>query len=77
MSFGLMGTNGTDATIVIDFDDNKTALTAGLEDSDTIKVITHLYDLNHKEVDFNYEDLKLKCHWEWFKSLGTEKVIIE
>ena len=65
MSFGLMGTNGTDATIVIDFEDNKSALTAGLANAETLKVIAHLYDFNHNEVDFNDSDLNLTCHWEW------------
>ena len=77
MSFGLMGTNGTDATIVIDFEDNKSALTAGLANAETLKVIAHLYDFNHNEVDFNDSDLNLTCHWEWSQSLGTDKVIIE
>ena len=77
MSFGLMGTNGTDATVVIDFEDNKSALTAGLANAETLKVIAHLYDFNHNEVDFNDSDLNLTCHWEWSQSLGTDKVIIE
>lgn len=77
MSFGLMGTNGTDATIVIDFEENKSALTAGLVDAEALKVVAHLYDFNHNEVDFNNIGLNLICHWEWSQSLGTDKVTIE
>ena len=77
MSFGLMGTNGTDATIVIDFEENKSALTAGLVEAEALKVVAHLYDFNHNEVDFNNIGLNLICHWEWSQSLGTDKVTIE
>jgi hypothetical protein len=73
MSFGLMGTNGTDATLVIDFDDNKTALTAILARDennnpilDKLDLTAHLYDFNHKEVDFNDLDLDLECEWKWY-----------
>lgn len=73
MSFGLMGTNGTDATLVIDFDDNKTALTAILARDennnpilDKLDLTAHLYDFNHKEVDFNDLDLELECEWKWY-----------
>ena len=73
LSFGLMGTNGTDATLVIDFDDNKTALTAilakdaqGKKIPDTLSITAHLYDFNHKEVDFNDLGLELECEWEWY-----------
>lgn len=64
LTFGIMGTNGTDATVVIDFDNNKTALTADL-DNETLKVTAHLYDSNHNEVDFNNTDLGLSCEWSW------------
>lgn len=77
MSFGLMGTNGTDASLVIDFDDNKTALTAilakdnqGKPMADTLRITAHLYDFNHKEVDFNQlgDDGKpmFQCEWKWY-----------
>lgn len=64
LSFGLMGTNGTDATVVIDFDNNKTALIAN-EKNETLKVTAHLYDSSHNEVDFNNLDLNLSCQWSW------------
>lgn len=62
-SFGLMGTNGTDATLVIDFNNNITALTANEEE--TVKVSARLYDNNHNEVDFYNNDLNLQCEWKW------------
>lgn len=73
-TFGLMGTNGTDATVVIDFDDNKVALTAdtpvdeetGNDLGEALSLTAHLYDFTHKEVDFKNKDLNLSCEWSWF-----------
>lgn len=73
-TFGLMGTNGTDATVVIDFDDNKVALTAdtpidketGKDLGEALSLTAHLYDSTHKEVDFYNESLNLSCEWSWF-----------
>ena len=73
-TFGLMGTNGTDATVVIDFDNNKVALTAdtpvdeetGNDLGEALSLTAHLYDFTHKEVDFKNEDLNLSCEWSWF-----------
>ena len=65
LTFGIMGTNGTDATVVIDFDNNKTALTANL-DSETLKVTAHLYDSSHKEIDFqDVTNKNIECYWSW------------
>lgn len=65
LTFGIMGTNGTDATVVIDFNNNKTALTADWE-SEALKVTAHLYDSTHTEIDFNDTTLKtLSCEWTW------------
>ena len=64
-TFGLMGTNGTDATVVIDFDDNKVALTANK--SEALSITAHLYDSAHKEIDLNNKDLNLSCEWSWYK----------
>ena len=63
-SFGLRGTTGTDATLVIDFDNNKTALTADLV-SDELKLTAHLYDSTYNEIDFNDLSLGLECIWSW------------
>ena len=65
LTFGLMGTNGTDATIVIDFDNNKTALTANMS-SETLRVTAHLYDSSHREIDFQDTTSKeYQCYWSW------------
>ena len=65
LTFGIMGTNGTDATIVIDFDNNKTALTAN-DTEDLLKVTAHLYDSSHREIDFHDETNKnIRCYWSW------------
>lgn len=70
--FGIMGTNGTDATVVIDFNNNKTALTATLDVDEkgqligeSLKVTARLYDQTHNEWDFNNSDLGIDCKWEW------------
>ncbi len=64
-TFGLMGTNGTDATVVIDFDDNKVALTADRDEALSLRA--HLYDSTHKEIDLNNKDLNISCEWSWYK----------
>lgn len=67
-SFGLMGTTGTDATVVIDFENNKTALTAD-SSSETLNAAVHLYDSSYNELDFNNTDLieqGLSCEWSWY-----------
>jgi hypothetical protein len=63
LSFGLMGTNGTDATLTIDFNNNVSALTADV--AEAVKITARLYDNNHNEVDFNNESLNLECEWSW------------
>lgn len=76
LTFGIMGTNGTDATLVIDFNNNKTALTAS-EEKEAFKVTAHLYDFNHEEVDFNNAGLNLTCEWSWlyYKEFTSEQEI--
>lgn len=74
-NFGLMGTNGTDATLVINFDNNQVALTSG-QKVEGFKITAHLYDYNHKEVDFNDESLGLECEWSWYKQYPTNHNII-
>lgn len=69
-NFGLMGTNGTDATLVINFDNNQVALTSG-QKVEGFKITAHLYDYNHREVDFNDESLGLECEWSWYKQYPT------
>lgn len=64
-TFGLMGTNGTDATVVIDFEDNKVALTADRDEALSLRA--HLYDSTHKEIDLNNKDLNISCEWSWYK----------
>lgn len=62
--FGIMGTNGTDATVVIDFNNNRTALTADAAE-ESLKITARLYDSTHNEWDFNNTDLNIQCKWEW------------
>ena len=60
--------------VVIDFDDNKVALTAdtpideetGNDLGEALSLTAHLYDSTHKEIDFYNESLNLSCEWSWF-----------
>lgn len=66
-SFGLMGTNGTDVTLVVDFDNNVSALTA--DTNETVSLTARLFDQAHNEVDLNdttkYQNVKVA--WSWYK----------
>ena len=80
LSFGLMGTNGTDATLTIDFNNNVSALTADV--AEAVKITARLYDNNHNEVDFNNESLNLECEWTWayyhqFSNADEEKFLTD
>ena len=79
-TFGLMGTNGTDATIVIDFDNNKTALTANVE-NETLKVVANLYGADHKRIPLEnkteYPNVKVIWSWDRYKVYDNQDVIIE
>ena len=48
LTFGVAGTTGTDATLVLDFDNGITAMTIG--DTDAITVTARLYDYENNEV---------------------------
>lgn len=63
MTFGAAGTAGTDCTLVLDFEDGKTAITLGNHDL-PITVTARLYDNENKEVDLSSltsEDII----WSW------------
>lgn len=73
-SFGLIGTNGTDVTLVIDFDNNRTALNANAE-KEIVSLTAHLYDYNHQEIRF--EDYpEVTCTWTWKYNIGKEEIQI-
>ena len=62
-TFGLMGTNGTDAKLVINFVD-KAEQALPLNNSGTINVQALLYDYSHNLIDFTHNDYKnLKISW--------------
>lgn len=63
-SFGLVGTTGTDATVVIDFQNNKTALTADWN-SESLTAEVHLYNSSYEDVIYN-KGLNIKCEWSWY-----------
>lgn len=65
LQFGIMSTNGTDTTVVITFDYDKPALTAG-KPIEMFPVHANIYDYSHNEIDFTKEDYSdIECHWEW------------
>ena len=74
-NFGIRGTTGTDVTLVINFDNNKTAFTAEPYINDetdtteiyqTLSLTARLFDSSYKEIDFNDEQYShLGCSWSW------------
>lgn len=74
-NFGIRGTTGTDVTLVINFDNNKTAFTADPYINDeadtteiyqTLSLTARLFDSSYKEIDFNDEQYShLGCSWSW------------
>lgn len=69
LTFGQSGTTGTDCTLVLDFDNNKTSLAAGSGDS--VVVTARLYDANN--IEQNIEGLNIV--WNWFRDTGTDGYI--
>lgn len=68
LSFGPIGTSGTDYTFVLDFDKGVTALTNGSEDA--VTVTAHLYDYEGREIisDLNGKHIS----WSWVKKDSTD-----
>ena len=75
-NFGIRGTSGTDVTLVINFDNNRTAFTAEPYINDetdtteiyqTLSLTARLFDSSYKEIDFvNDEQYShLSCSWSW------------
>lgn len=62
--FGKAGTNGSNATFVLSFLDNKDALVAA--DGETITAQVELYDMNNSRVGFTKGQAD-KIQWSWFK----------
>ena len=62
--FGKAGTNGSNATFVLSFLDNKDALVAA--DGESITAQVELYDMNNSRVGFT-EGQANKIQWSWFK----------
>jgi hypothetical protein len=62
--FGKAGTNGSNATFVLSFLDNKDALIAA--DGETITAQVELYDMNNSRVGFTKGQAD-KIKWSWFK----------
>lgn len=65
LQFGIMGTNGTDTTVVITFDPDQIALTHN-KTVDMFRLTANIYDYNHNIVDFtNIDNDHIKIKWEW------------
>lgn len=63
--FGKAGTNGSNATFVLSFMDNKDALIAAEDEEVIVKV--QLYDANNSRVGFTKDQVK-NITWSWFKT---------
>lgn len=65
LQFGIMGTNGTDTTVVITLDPIQIALTDN-KTVDMFELTANIYDYNHQRVDFkNITNEHIKINWEW------------
>lgn len=65
LQFGIMGTNGTDTTVVITLDPIQIALTDN-KTVDMFELTANIYDYNHQRVDFkNIANEHIKINWEW------------
>jgi hypothetical protein len=56
LTFGTAGTSGTDCTLVLDFDDNATALTSG--SASKVSVTARLYDYENEEIDISNQNIE-------------------
>ena len=72
-SFGQAGTTGTDTTLIIDFDDNTTAVTIG--DNQAVTLTARLYDYENNEVDLKTYGSGLTWEWSWYVQ-GTGLAIL-
>lgn len=59
--FGPQGTNGTDSTLVLKFQDDQSAIDANNKE---IVVEAHLYDYNNTEVEIDEKSIS----WSWWKN---------
>lgn len=85
LTFGIAGSNGTDATFmlsIVNYDDEKniytptSSLTADFVNgkySGGVHIIPHLYDYNNKEVDL--KDVKIK--YSWYSGISTSGEIAQ
>jgi hypothetical protein len=73
MRFGKAGTNGTNATFLIEFTNNKNALEA--VNGRTLEVKARLYDVDGRRVDFTSDQVN-NISWSWFKSSNTAYMTI-
>lgn len=62
-TFGVAGTSGTDCTLVIDFDNNETAVTIGANEA--CSLTARLYDSTNQLVDLKGHG-ELSYEWSWF-----------
>lgn len=65
-TFGQAGTSGTDCTLIIDIDNNETALTVGSTDS--LVLTARLYDADNKEQSLD----ECEISWSWYKTSRKE-----
>ena len=70
-TFGPAGTTGTEATLILDFEGNKNAMTIPSEGQQTEAYIikAHLYDYENNEIDLKtYKTTDLEYIWSWKNS---------
>lgn len=73
LTFGVQGTSGTHYTLVLDFDENKSAFTLYNKNderqSEVLGVTARLYDSKNIEQDLN----SFQINWSWYKKASKEE----
>lgn len=70
LNFGKAGSNGSNLTLVLQFEDNQNALIVG--ENNTVTISAELYDTSGNNIGFVDSD---KIAWSWFKPNGTNNYI--
>ena len=74
LRFGKAGSNGTDITFLIEFENNQNALLATV--GSTVNVRARLYDAKGSRVDFTNKESK-DITWDWYKKSSNEYITLD
>lgn len=72
LQFGRAGSNGTNLTMVLEFNDNQNALEIDAISDHELIVQARLYDSNGSRVDFTPQQAAESLKWSWLQQTPTE-----